>query len=98
MDMYELLGKDSPEKIRKGVAEKFKMCRKIKHITQIELAERSTVKYGTIRHFEQTGQISLTSLIFLAEALDMMDDFKLLFNPTKHRTREDIINEINRHK
>lgn len=98
MDMYELLGKDSPEKIEKIVAEKFKTCRKMKHITQVELAKKSRVKYGTIRQFEQKGKISLSSLILLAEALDMMGDFKLLFNPAKHRTREDIINEFEKHK
>ena len=97
MDMYELLGKDSPEKIEMLVAEKFKACRKAKHITQVELAKKSMVKYGTIRQFEQKGKISLFSLILLAEALDMMDDFKLLFNPSKHRNREDIINEFERH-
>lgn len=97
MDMYELLEKDSPEKVEKIIVENFKACRKMKHITQVELAKKSRVKYGTIRQFEQKGKISFSSLILLAEALDMMDDFKLLFNPVKHRTREDIINEFEKH-
>lgn len=97
MDMYELLNKDSPDGIALIVAKNFKECRKLKHITQKELAEKSKVPYGTIRQFEQKGKISLHSLILLAEALDLMEDFKLLFNSVKHRTYEDLINEFERH-
>lgn len=93
MDMYELLGKDSPEKVAINVATSFKTCRKNKHITQKELSKKSLVPLATIRLFEQKGKISLGSLILLAEALDMMDDFKLLFNPKKHRSYKDLINE-----
>ena len=85
MDMYELLGLKSPENVAIELAKRFKKCRKQKHITQKELAEKSGIKYGTIRHFEQTGKISLSSLIALTETLGMMGDFELLFNPNKYR-------------
>ncbi len=98
MDMYELLGRDSPEKIKLLVAENFKACRKMKHITQVELAKKSMVPYGTIRNFEQTGNISIASLILLAEALDMSSDFKLLFNKVNHQSREDILNESKKYR
>lgn len=98
MDMYELLGRDSPDKIKLTVAENFKTCRKMKHITQVELSNKSGVPYGTIRNFEQTGNISIASLILLAEALDMQEDFKLLFIKTNHQTREDILNDSRKNK
>ena len=94
MDMYELLGRDSPEKIKLLIAENFKACRKMKHVTQVELSKKSGVPYGTIRNFEQKGNISIASLILLAEALDMSNDFKFLFNKVNHQSREDILREF----
>jgi len=88
MDMYELLGRQNPENVLKELSIKFKECRKNKKITQLELSNKSHVSYATIRKFEQTGKISLESLVLLAESLDMIEDFKLLFNPSKHLSYE----------
>lgn len=98
MDMYELLGKDSPEQIGLNLAKRFKACRKNKHITQKELADKSLISYGTIKLFEQKGQISLSSLLVIAETLDMVEDFNMLFIPEKHRSYKDLINEFERNK
>ena len=40
-----------------------KVARKAKKLTQKQLAERTGVSYGSIRRFEQTGEISLLSLV-----------------------------------
>lgn len=56
-----------------------KAARKAKKLTQKQLAERTGVSYGSIRKFEQTGEISLLSLVKIANALDCLEDFNELF-------------------
>lgn len=56
-----------------------KAARKAKKLTQKQLAERTGVSYGSIRRFEQTGEISLLSLVRIANALDCLEDFNELF-------------------
>ena len=55
-----------------------KAARKAKKLTQKQLAERTGVSYGSIRRFEQTGEISLLSLVKIANALDCLEDFKAI--------------------
>ena len=95
MDMYDLLGIKSPQTQAIELAKRFKMCRKQFKITQKDLASKSGIKYGTIRHFEQTGQISLTALLVLADTLNMLKDFELLFNPEKYIDIRKLANEDN---
>ena len=59
-----------------------KAARKAKKLTQKQLAERTGVSYGSIRRFEQTGEISLLSLVKIANALDCLEDFNELFKKT----------------
>lgn len=92
MDMYELLGKKSPQVIQKELGERFKKIRKSKHITQQELSKRSLVSYGSIKLFEQTGKISLTALLFLCDALDILNEFEKLFKSI-HKSWEEVTNE-----
>lgn len=56
-----------------------KVARKSKKLTQKQLAERTDVSYGSIRRFERTGEISLLSLVKIANALDCLEDFNELF-------------------
>lgn len=56
-----------------------KVARKAKKLTQKQLAERTGVSYGSIRRFEQTGEISLLSLVKIANVLDCLEDFNELF-------------------
>lgn len=98
MDMYELLNRKSPENVRLELAKRFKQCRKNKGLTQVQLSKKSLIPYGTIRQFEQKGKISLESLIILCEALDMISDFDLLFNPDTHRNYRKLVDEYSKHK
>ena len=59
-----------------------KAARKAKKLTQKQLAERTGVSYGSIRRFEQTGEILLLSLVKIANALDCLEDFNELFKKT----------------
>lgn len=53
--------------------------RKEMKLTQIELAKRSGVSYASIRRFEISGEISLHSLMKIANAINCLKDFKKLF-------------------
>ena len=59
---------------------RIKARRKERKWTQKDLAIRSGVTYSSIRRFEETGDISLASLLKISNALDSLDDFKHLFS------------------
>ena len=67
------------EKVTKDLVDRVKERRKELKISQKELSTRPLVSYGSIRRFENSGQISLTSLIRIANALNCLSDFNLLF-------------------
>lgn len=67
------------EEIAEDLGHRFKAIRKFKKITQEELARRTGVSYGSIKRFEQTGNISFLSLIELAKELGEEEAFENLF-------------------
>ena len=70
-----------PADVLLNLAEKFKFIRKKAAFSQQELAERSGVSLGSIKRFEQTGQIALESLLKLALILNRLEDFSAVFQP-----------------
>ena len=69
----------TPSQVQIELAERFKKLRKSKKIAQAELANKSGVSLGSIKRFEQTGQISLESFLKLAHLFDRLDDFEAIF-------------------
>jgi transcriptional regulator with XRE-family HTH domain len=61
------------------LAFRFKKIRKSQKKSQAETAERSGVSLGSLKRFEQTGQISLESLLKLAHLFDKLSDFDAVF-------------------
>lgn len=59
--------------IQRELASGVKKLRLSRGYTQRDLAKHSGVKFGTIQKFEQTGQISLVSLINIAKTLNFVD-------------------------
>lgn len=55
------------------------------NMSQKTLSEKSGVSYGTLKKFEQKGQISLESLLKIALALGEMDKFEHLFAKTQDK-------------
>ena len=53
---------------------RFKALRLDQGLTQQGLARRSGVSLGSLKRFEATGQISLESLLHLAQAMGRIDD------------------------
>lgn len=68
-----------PSQVQLELAERFKKLRKYKKLSQSELADKSGVSLGSLKRFEQTGQISLESLLKLAHLFDRLDDFEEIF-------------------
>ena len=61
------------------LVERVRERRKERNFSQKTLALRSGVTYASIRRFEETGEISLASLLKIATALDCLSDFLSLF-------------------
>ncbi len=81
----------SPADVVKGMAERMKR-RRIEHgLTQRELASRSNVSYGSLRLFEETGKISLESVVKIAFALEAEAEFERLFPGRPPQDIDDVI-------
>ena len=65
--------------------------RRQRKISMLKLADLSGVSYASIRRFETTGEISLSSLINIAIALDCTDEFDMLFQNRTPLTIQEII-------
>jgi transcriptional regulator with XRE-family HTH domain len=66
------------------IAQRHKVLRKQRGFSQSELARRSGVSLGSLKRFETTGQISLESLLMLADVLNRLDDFDALLKPIEN--------------
>lgn len=69
----------TPKEIRQELAARAKERRLALNISQQELAERSGVSLGSIKRFESSGLISLSSLLEIALVFGCLGDFGTLF-------------------
>lgn len=81
-----------PETYLLQIAEREKALRRKKKLSRKDLSEKANVSYGSLKRFEETGNISLTALIKLAIALDCTAEFDSLFQTGKPESIEEIIN------
>ena len=79
--------------INNNIAQKIVRLRKRKKITQKQLAARSGVSLGSLKRFEQSGELSLQSLTKIAIALDVENELEDLFNNVPFASIEEVINE-----
>ena len=91
MNDFEFL--KSPDEINKNIASRMSKRRKEKKITQVQLAKYSDVSLGSIKRFERSGEISLSSLIKIAFVLGCEDDFDGLFAKRGYTSIEEVLNE-----
>ena len=75
------------------VAQRLRRIRKRQKISQEALAAKSGVSLGSIKRFEQTGEISLKSLTKLASALNCSADIEALFTQVPYDSLEEVLNE-----
>ena len=77
--------------IKKGLTQRIRLRRREGKISQAELAERSGVSLGSIKRFENTGEISLASLLRIAVVLGYETDFDRLFERKNYQSIDEII-------
>ena len=65
----------TPLEVMENLKTNFRKRRKALGYTQEELAIRSGVSLGSLKRFEQIGQISLESLLKLAFVLECLEEF-----------------------
>lgn len=82
--------------INTDIAKRMAQLRKRKKISQKELAERSGVSLGSLKRFEQTGEISLQSLTKLALALGVEGELDNLFTDVPFESIEEVLNAQNK--
>jgi transcriptional regulator with XRE-family HTH domain len=71
--MYSL--KPTPYEVSKELAQRHRNLRKQLKMSQEEMAQRSGVSLGSLKRFENTGKISLESLLKLMHLLGHLGDF-----------------------
>lgn len=75
--MYSL--EPTPLEVCKALAKRHKSLRKILRLSQVEMAERSGVSLGSLKRFENTGKVSLQTLLKLAHFNGRLKDFDTIF-------------------
>lgn len=85
------MGKYSANKVPSDIlvliAQNVVELRKERGWTQLDLAEKSDVSYGSIKRFERSGQISFESLLKIVESLKRLSDFENILLPRADNQR-----------
>lgn len=79
--------------INTELAERMVKLRKRKKISQKDLAAKSAVSFGSVKRFEQSGEISLQSFTKLAIALGVEGELEALFSEVPFDSIEEVLNE-----
>jgi transcriptional regulator with XRE-family HTH domain len=61
------------------IASRLKLKRKKLNFTQSRLAKNAGISLGSLQRFEQTGEISLISLLKISNVLESLEDFDNIF-------------------
>ncbi|CAD7384581.1 helix-turn-helix transcriptional regulator [Xanthomonas arboricola] len=69
----------SPQEIGNELAQRIRLARVARRMTQPELAERAGVSVGTIRNLERTGDCAFSTIIKIAQVLRLERGFEDLF-------------------
>jgi len=74
----------TPQQAQLQMAASMRQLRVDSGITQIELSQKSGVALASLRKFERTGQISLTSLLKIAVILQVMENIVIALKPQEN--------------
>lgn len=80
------------QEINQDIAYRMVQLRKRRKISQKELAVKSGVSLGSLKRFEQSGEISLQSFTKLAIALNVEGELETLFGDVPFTSIEEVIN------
>lgn len=78
-DFQNFIEERKLQAVANDLVERVRARRKAQGLTQRRLSDRSGVSYSSLRRFETTGEISLGSLLRLAQTLGFLDDFNAIF-------------------
>jgi transcriptional regulator with XRE-family HTH domain len=81
-DIGDFVNVATQQSVTAHLVDRVKNQRKQLKLSRQALSVRSGVTYSSIRRFEETGEISLSSLMKIAQALGALEDFNSLF---KHK-------------
>lgn len=73
----------TPQEARRDIAARAQARRLAINMSQKELAARSGVSLSSVKRFETTGEISLSSLLSIAMVLNDLESFAGLFSPPR---------------
>ena len=78
-DISEFVNVETEQSVLASLVKRVKQRRSELRLTQRELSVKSGVSYASIRRFEATGNISLSSLLKIANAMGFLLDFNGIF-------------------
>lgn len=91
----------SPQAVARDLAKRAQAKRLVLNLSQRSLSARSGVSFGTLKKFEQTGKISLESLLKIAAVLGCLEDVTAIFksSPLENLpTLDDLLKQKSRHR
>lgn len=86
----------SPFEVKEALKSRAKHRRLEANLTQEGLARRANVSFGTLKHFEKTGDASIEFILAIAFALGAEREFDNLFPPRPYKTIDDVIEKKQR--
>ena len=87
-----------PGQVQREVASRAKDRRKRLGLTQVQLARKAGVSLGSLRRFEQEGQISFESLVSISFALGCQEELNHLFSKPAYRSIEEVLDEAQKRR
>ena len=84
---------DSPEEIAKKMADRLRRIRKLRGLTQQQLAKRSGISYASLRRFEKTGQASVSLLVKICMELGTINEINSLFTTPVYNSIEEVLRD-----
>ena len=94
MDINFLTQK-TPREIDAIIAQRIRNIRKRQKLSQEKLSEKSGVSLGSVKRFERSGEISLSSLTKIAIALKCEDELINLFEDHPFESIQEVIDGQN---
>lgn len=83
----------TPKELSEDLATRVKKKRIAFNMTQQVLADRSGVSFGSVKRFEQSGEISLKNLLQIAIVLRSTGDFETLFREQDYTSIDEVIQD-----
>jgi len=92
MNTFNFMQK-TPSEINMLIARRIRTIRKRRKMSQIRLSEKSGVSLGSVKRFEQSGEISLISLTKIAIALEINQELEHLFEDVPPLSIKELLDE-----